>query len=51
MKWLKRITGIQELINDQKITNDLLNVLIMLEREKAKEPPKPKVPRYKGDGL
>lgn len=43
MSWLKRVTGIQELINGQIQTNLYLSELVHLTRPK----PKPEGPVYK----
>ena len=43
MSWLKRVTGIQELINGQIQTNLYLSELVYLNRPK----PKPKGPAIK----
>lgn len=45
MKWLRKITGIQELIEETKVTNDLLRDLNYQLKNNID---KGKIPRHKG---
>ena len=36
MSWLKRVTGIQELIDEQRITNNLVGEIMKLQLAKPK---------------
>lgn len=51
MSWLKKVTGVQELINEQKNCNALLSKVLteLVQHMKTLEDKQSKMPRFKGD--
>ena len=48
MSWLKRVTGIQELINDQKRATELLfNIYVLIKKNEKEKPVIPATKKYK----